>query len=218
METIQALGNTGLKYTMPYPTEQQTQESSQPLMQWVSETEYWEKYYDYPDKKYEWHNGYLEELLPSQQVTFQSYLRYLMLINAYLETNKIADLCGLGMGFRLDLPNGVSIRRPDLGLVLKNNPIPIEGHDTRYHGTFDICIEAISEFPSEIERDTVIKKAEYAAVGVKEYFILDGNKRFTSFYRLDPDRAVYVPIEPLEGDIIQSNVLPGFQFRISDYF
>ena len=217
METIQALENTGLRDSKPYP--RLPQKLYQPQKEWISETEYWEKYCDYPDKVYEWHNGYLEEKQVSEQVTYLSYLWYLKLVDAYLETNKIADLCGLEMAFRLLLPNGVSIRKPDLGVVLKNNPVPLERHDSSYHGTFDICIEAISESAaSEIKRDTVIKKAEYAAAGVKEYTILDGNKQYTQFYRLDPRRGVYVPIKPLKGGIIKYNVLPGFQFRISDLY
>ncbi len=219
METIQALGNTGLKDCTPYPTARLPQKSYQPPKQWVSETEYWEKYSDYPDKVYEWHNGYLEEKLVSEQVTYLTYLWYLKLIESYLETNDIADLCGLEMGFRLVLPNGVSIRKPDLGVVLKSNPVPLELHDNSYKGTFDICIEALSQSAaSEIKRDTVTKKAEYAAAGVKEYTILDGNKHLTSFYRLDTRQSVYVPIKPLKGGIIKSKMLPGFQFRISDLY
>ncbi|OAD23805.1 protein containing Domain of unknown function DUF2489 [Candidatus Thiomargarita nelsonii] len=37
------------------------------------------------------------------------------------------------------------------------------------------------------------------------------------FYRLGA-KGVYVPIERVDEDLIQSSVLPGFQFRISDLF
>jgi len=36
-----------------------------------------------------------------------------------------------------------------------------------------------------------------------------------AFYRLNR-HGVYVPIKPVFGDVIQSQVLPCFQFRISD--
>ncbi|MDM8560902.1 Uma2 family endonuclease [Candidatus Parabeggiatoa sp. HSG14] len=81
-----------------------------------------------------------------------------------------------------------------------------------------MCIEAISESSAkEVIRDTVIKKAEYAQAGVKEYIILDDNDNHTAFYRLNAS-GVYVPIKPVNENIIQSTVLPGFQFRINDLY
>ena len=38
-----------------------------------------------------------------------------------------------------------------------------------------------------------------------------------AFYRLNQN-GVYEEIPPVDGDIIKSEVLPGFQFRISDLF
>jgi hypothetical protein len=90
--TTQALGNTG---------SQDNTASSPLLKQFVSEAEYWEKYYDYPDKSYEWHNGYLEERTASNHITYSTYLWYLELANYYLDTHPIAETTGLGMGFRL---------------------------------------------------------------------------------------------------------------------
>jgi len=54
---------------------------------------------------------------------------------------------------------------------------------------------------------------------VQEYYILDelnppGRSCETAFYRLGPG-GIYQPILPVNG-IIQSTVLPGFQFRIDD--
>jgi hypothetical protein len=216
--TIQALANTGLKDNTVYIPSNLPSKYSQLKKPWICETEYWEKYYDHPEKVYEWHNGYLEEKTRSEQVTYLTYLWYLKLIDFYLETNHKADLCGLEMGFRLVLPDEVNIRKPDLGIVLKNNPVPLSLHDSSYGGIFDLCVEAISQSSAkEIKRDTVIKKSEYAQAGVKEYVILDGNKRYTEFYRLNK-HSVYVPIKPLTGGLIKSNVLPGFQFRIDDLY
>ena len=36
----------------------------------VSEAEYWETYYDMPDRVYEWHNGILEERPMGDKETF----------------------------------------------------------------------------------------------------------------------------------------------------
>jgi len=47
--------------------------SRQDERQRVSETEYWEKYYNAPDVTYEWNNGYLEEKAVSQLITNSTY-------------------------------------------------------------------------------------------------------------------------------------------------
>jgi Uma2 family endonuclease len=122
------------------------------------------------------------------------------------------------MGFRYSLSGKTKVRRPDIGVVLNDNPIPLLPHDKSYHGIYDMCIEALSDSTTEImERDTITKKKEYAQAGVKEYYILDGRRERTQFFRLNA-RGVYTPIKPLKGGIIKSKVLPGFQFRIEDLF
>jgi hypothetical protein len=184
----------------------------------VTEAEYWEKYYNYPDKTYEWHNGELEQKSVSEHVTYLTHDWFSELFNHYLRVHPIAKPAGLEMGFRLILPDEVSIRRPDLGIVLNDNPVPLLPNDCSYKGTFDMCIEAVSKSTAkELKRDTIIKKAEYAKSGVKEYFILDGYRHYTSFYYLSAG-GIYLPHQPLKGDIIKSKVLPGFQFRIADLY
>jgi len=184
----------------------------------ISEAEYWDKYYHYPEIVYEWNNGYLEEKPVSDHATYLSHNWFSHLLNHYLETKPVAELTGLEIGFRLSLPQTVEIRRPDLGVVLNSNPVKLLPNDKSYKGTFDLCIEAISDSnPTDIKRDTIDKKAAYAKVGVTEYYILDGHDRYNEFYRLGKG-GIYVPIKPVNGEIIQSTVLPGFQFRIADLF
>ncbi|MCP4698246.1 MAG: Uma2 family endonuclease, partial [Gammaproteobacteria bacterium] len=184
----------------------------------VTEAEYWEKYYEHPDTVYEWHNGYLEEKPVSEHVTYLMYKWLLELLDYYLMTCPVAELAGLEMGFRLVLPEEINIRRPDLGVVLNDNPVPLLLTDSSYNGSFNMCVEAVSvSTKGMIKRDTVTKKGEYAKGGVQEYYILDGHKNHTKFYRLGA-HGRYVSIKPLKGGIIRSEVLPGFQFRISDLY
>jgi len=184
----------------------------------VTEAEYWEKYYNAPLVTYEWNNGYLEEKAVSDLITYSMYKWFFKLIEHYLTTHRMAETTGLEMGFRLTLPNSTEIRRPDLGVVLNSNSVPLLPDDRSYKGTFDLCVEAISDSTKkEIERDTVSKKWEYAEGGVKEYYILDGYDRYLEFYRLNA-KGVYMPIKPTKGGIIKSKVLPGFQFRREDLF
>ncbi len=183
----------------------------------VSEERYWAEYYEHFSYNYEWNNGKLEVLHVSDYAQFRLYFWFMALVNDFLYVNPIARMIGLETGFRLQLPNKVTVRKPDLGIVHNSNPIPLGDKDRSYHGIFDICIESVSDSSKkEIERDTKVKKEEYAAAGVREYFILDEGGRETIFYRLD-ERGLYVPIRPQQG-VIHSSVLPGFQFKAVDLY
>ncbi len=184
----------------------------------VSEEEYWEKYYNHLDFAYEWNNGILEEKPKAVYQSSEMYCWFLFsLLKEYLKISPVATPLFLGIGFRMALPGKISIRKPDLPLFHHSNPIGIHKDDTVYKGIFDLCTEFLSDSEqSEIDRDTVIKKAEYRQAGVREYFILDANGNETAFYRLTgKNRYSHIPDT---GGIIRSEVLPGFQFRIEDLY
>jgi len=185
----------------------------------VSEAEYWEKYYNYPDIVYEFNNGVLQERPISDHLNYLTYDWFVDVLREYLTVRAVAQTTGLGIGFRFVLPHDtVIIRRPDLGVVLDSNPVPLESDDRVYRGIFDMCIESLSDSTKEdIERDTVEKKREYAKAGVKEYYILDARDKHTAFFRLNA-RGVYVPIKPTKDGAIKSKSLPGFQFRRADLY
>ena len=64
------------------------------------------------------------------------------------------------------LPTKTTIRKPDLGVVLNSNPIPLGDHHRSYRGIFDICVESLSDSSqTEIDRDALIKQEEYATAG-----------------------------------------------------
>ena len=184
---------------------------------YVSEALYWEKYYAEPDINYEWNNGQLEVVPVTDYAKYMMYLWFLDVLRDFLHVQPVAKIIGLEMGFRLALPTKTTVRKPDLGLVLHTNPGPLEDHDRSYHGIFDLCVESLSDSnQGEIDRDTIVKRAEYAAVGVQEYYILDERGIETHFDQLTR-RGVYQPLPRTDG-IIRSRVLPGFQFRVQDLY
>ncbi|MDM8561435.1 Uma2 family endonuclease [Candidatus Parabeggiatoa sp. HSG14] len=214
----QALGNTELKAKTAYSPFSIPSSYSPPAERLVSEAEYWEKYYDYPDKTYEWNNGLLEEKAVSEFSTILMSDWFSELLGYFLKTHPIAKKTFLEMGFKFTSSQKGKVRRPDLGIILNSNPVPVLLADRSYQGIYDICIEAISDSTQkDITRDISDKKREYAAAGVKEYYILDGQARYTKYYRLNTS-GIYVPIKPLKGGIIKSKVLPDFQFRIDDLY
>ena len=60
----------------------------------------------------------------------------------------------------------------------------------------------------------MIKKGEYAAVGVPEYYILHHDSDRLAFYTRAAS-GLYAPMLPQDG-VIHSRVLPGFRFRLAD--
>jgi len=183
----------------------------------VSEKVYWENYYSHPDFNYEWNEGVLEEKPMSDYAGYLMYLWFIEILRHFFTVYPIGKMIGLEIGFRLALPDKVTIRKPDLGVILNHNPIQIYMKDETYQGIFDLCVESLSHSSlREIKRDTVIKKKEYELIGVKEYYILDARGKETAFYSLGKS-GKYKEIKEKNG-IIRSEALPGFQFRISDLY
>ena len=184
----------------------------------VSETEYWEKYYHDELIRYEWNNGRLEEKDMPTHISIICVDFLLDCIRQYLKYNPIATLITYEHAFSINIQNTKRIRRPDYAVILKTNPTQMAPDDYSYKGTYDMCIELLSDTKKEyITKDTVFRKNEYANANVSEYFILDiNNRKHTAFYRLD-QKGNYVDIKPQNG-VIKSTVLPGFQFRIQDIY
>jgi len=199
----------------PLIREDDTPQSDAGIM--VSEEEYWKNYYEHPDFRYEWNNGILEVKSVGDFASYVQSEFFYMLMKESVKTSKMAILVGLDIGFKLVLPEKKSIRKPDLAVILKSNPVQIEPEHCTYKGCFDMCIEFLSDTDKKgLENDTVVKKLEYSQAGVKEYFILDRNKTETAFYRLN-SKGKYKKIKSRNG-IIDSQVLPGFKFRIDDLY
>ena len=73
--------------------------------------------------------------------------------------------------------------KTDLGVVRNDNPQPLLPLDCFYHGVFDLCVEALSDKEQRgIARDTLVKRAEYAAGGVPEYYILHREPARLAFF------------------------------------
>jgi len=145
------------------------------------------------------------------------YRWFLQLLEQYARVYPIAKIVILDIGFQVKAGQKVSIRKPDLAVILNDNPFDIMGKEATYQGIFDLCVESLSDSTrEEIERDTIVKKDEYAATGVKEYYILDDRHRHMAFYYRN-HRGQYETLESTDG-VIRSRVLPGFQFRVADLY
>ena len=215
MKTLHTLSRTSEQY---YGNSLITEEETSEDGLRVTEAEYWKKYYNHPEFNYEWKNGYLEEKPMADVKGSLVYQWFSDILRCYFSTYPIGTIINLEIGFRLALPGDISIRKPDMAVVLNNNPVMLHLTDCNFAGIFDLCIESLSYSDlREIKRDTVDKKKEYQGGGVREYYILDARKIETAFYRLG-EKGKYRKIKPVNKEIIQSEALPGFQFRIPDMY
>jgi Uma2 family endonuclease len=189
----------------------------------VSKAEYWAIYYDHIDASYEWNNGYLEAKPWPTRIQLALYHWFFDILHRYLKVYPNAQMIALETGFSMTIPDPANpgrmketIRKPDLGVIRNDNPVPWGDDERSYAGICDLCIEALSDStPQEIERDTEVKKAEYEFAGVQEYYILDPSAEHLHFYRRTA-AGVYAEMAPDAEGVIRSEVLPGFQFRLVD--
>ena len=196
----------------------------------VTLEEYWDKWYENPysdiDVSYEWNNGILEAMPPANAPQINLGFWFLALLRQYVNTHDIAKLICMETGFVLTMqdaaePSGIrkAVRKPDIGIILNSNPVSWGRVDQRsFAGVCDAVVEFLSDStPAEVLRDTEEKKRDYALAGVQEYYILDPTGEHMHFYRLTP-AGQYDEIPPDAGEVIRSQLLPGFQFRLLDLY
>jgi Uma2 family endonuclease len=133
--------------------------------------------------------------------TLREYLS--MFLNAYLSLRPLGLL--RGEPFVMRHPEGRSFREPDLMFIARANLENLT--PTLLLGPADLAIEITS--PESYERDTVTKYAEYAAMGVGEYWILDPHGEQAFFYRLGPG-GEYEAAPVVEG-VYTTPLLPGLR-------
>ena len=91
---------TSAKESMPTPVRAAPDDG-----RYVSKAEYWATYYDHADASYEWNDGYLEAKPLPNQIQYNLYLWFLLLLQQYLQVYDNARLMGLETGFSMTVPD-----------------------------------------------------------------------------------------------------------------
>ncbi|TAH49739.1 MAG: Uma2 family endonuclease [Chloroflexota bacterium] len=100
-------------------------------------------------------------------------------------------------------------REPDIFFVASKN---LERIKQNYlDGPADLVIEIIS--PESVGRDRGEKFVEYEAAGIREYWLIDPQRKQAEFYRLDDEHRYQLITSGREG-IFYSQVIEGFYFKI----
>ena len=114
---------------------------------------------------------------------------------------------GGGSEFQFVLPGMSSGRNPDLGVVLRGAP-----RDWRGRRQPVLAAEVVSR--GSIHRDYVVKREEYLAYGLLEYWIVDPLERKVTVLTRRGDswsEAVF-----RDNQVINSLVLPGFTTTVAE--
>lgn len=161
----------------------------------------------YDEGHAEWVDG---EIIMGQPPTFehQADSDFLTtMLRLYVEARDLGVL--VSAPFQMRLKDQKSGREPDLLFISKQNT----GKITRTYldGAADLVIEIIS--PESVGRDRGDKFVEYEAAGVREYWLIDPQRKQAEFYVLDDENRYQLVLSGKEGRF-ESRVLEGFYLQI----
>ncbi|MFN8373227.1 MAG: Uma2 family endonuclease [Anaerolineae bacterium] len=153
-------------------------------------------------KHAEWLMG--DVILVSNNLTHIKIFKFLIaLLEFYLGLKPIGEL--IVASFTMYVGDDKPAREPDLMIVMNENAGRIK--QTFLDGAADIAIEIVS--PESELRDYKTKMREYAAVGVREYWIVDPQEKQAFINALNAQGEYdQLPLNS-EGKLI-SGLLPGF--------
>jgi Uma2 family endonuclease len=154
----------------------------------------------------EWVDGEIVSM-PGASFEHQTLSDFLLkVISFYVESKNLGLVISSPFAMKLDAQRRG--REPDILFV--GNERKHLFKKTYLDGAADLAVEIIS--PESIGRDRGEKFVEYEAAGIREYWLIDPERRQAEFYRLNSD-GFYQLISTPEG-VFRSEVLPEFFLRV----
>jgi Uma2 family endonuclease len=187
--------------------------STSPLVKTYTLEEFWELPEPPDHSKLELIAGVLYMTPPPGYLHSNSASRLNRLLNEYLITTANTGVLYIPRAGIIRGPD--SWLEPDLFYVGANTPAFSDPKYPQYHSTADLVIEVISPSSAIYDRNT--KADTYAALGVKELWLVDESSGSIELRTLEGDR--YAPGLVFErDDFLKSVVLPGFEMKVSRVF
>jgi len=156
-------------------------------------------------------NGRLE-VLPVPTQSHQLIIRFFMkVLEAFVEAH--APGMVLFSGVRVKIPSKrkkPQFREPDVVYMKKENSS--RRHEAYWEGA-DLVMEVVSGDPKDRERDLVVKKREYAAAGIPEYWIIDPDTASIQVLSL-AGTTYQIHGDFQHGAEATSVLLPGFRVAV----
>jgi Uma2 family endonuclease len=158
-------------------------------------------------------DGYLE-VLPMPTLAHQLILHFVA--NLLLEFARPTKLGTVVVApLRVRLRTGL-FREPDVAFMLAANK---NRAGNEYWDGADLVMEIVSEDEKSRHRDLVEKRAEYAAAGIAEYWIVDPTLQTVTVLTLPTGASEYAVRGTFKHDeIATSALLPGFGANVSAVF
>lgn len=105
-------------------------------------------------------------------------------------------------------------RKPDITVFLPGRPAPPRRGPVTVPP--DICVEVVSPSPSDRRRDRVMKLGEYAAFGVRWYWLLDPEARTLEIFRLGPEGLYVHVLGVTDGVVAEVPGCPGLSLDLDE--
>jgi len=131
-------------------------------------------------------------------------------VGPWVEARKLGVLLAAPMDVLLS-PHDVA--QPDL-LFISNERAGIITR-ANVQGAPDLVVEILSK--STRNRDERLKLERYERFGVREYWLLDPDRRAAWIYRREGGRLC-LAAELFMGDVLTSPLLPGLEIRLAEIF
>ncbi|HHW42264.1 Uma2 family endonuclease [Desulfofundulus thermobenzoicus] len=156
----------------------------------------------------EWVDGEVVILTPAARKHQKINALLSTLLREFVLRHNLGDV--LTAPFLVRLPETLRRgREPDI-LYVSNEKLPLL-KETYMDGSPDLIVEITS--PESLARDRGEKYVEYEAAGVKEYWLIDPDRRQAEFYRLG-EKGRYRTIHPDDSGIYRSEAIPGFWLQV----
>jgi Uma2 family endonuclease len=106
---------------------------------------------------------------------------------------------------------------PDLVWISHQRQAVALGADGKLHAAPELVVEVLSVGASNEKRDRDLKLTLYSRRGVREYWIVDWQRRQVEVYRR-ADAALALATTLLDSDVLESPLLPGFSLHLGELF
>ena len=158
--------------------------------------------WDGANQHVEWVNGEIVPMPPVGNIHQDLKGFLLSVVRTYVSYRKLGAVRDdpFQMKAGPDLPS----RAPDIQFISKKRLSRLR--ENFYDGPADLVIEIISPASRVVDRGE--KFYEYEQAGVREYWLLDPQRKQAEFYRLGRD-GVFHPVSPDADGIFRSSVIKG---------
>jgi Uma2 family endonuclease len=154
----------------------------------------------------EWVDGEIITM-PGASFEHQKLDKFLLtVINFYVESKDLGTVISSPFAMKLEAQRRG--REPDILFVSKEREHLFQ--KTFLDGAADLAVEIIS--PESVGRDRGEKFVEYEAAGIKEYWLIDPERKQAEFYRLQSDG--FYRLADISDGVFHSEILPGFFLRV----